>query len=159
MATSDILLTLANSVAATLASLFETVTIDGAAYPITVEWTPNPWAELSDDDLKNPLIWAIDFAETLESEKGLAHEDLEVLIITQMRIAEADGATAAAEALSKLVSDITRTLRPRDSSMAFEVDGDAFVCAKTERRPARNFAEWREKRRFYAEIVATFRRY
>jgi hypothetical protein len=155
---ADSLLTLTDSLVESLATEFPVVEIDGVECPVTITWPIDPSVELKDEQLRDPLVWVIDFGETLEEEGDVTHEQFEVLIVVQMKLpaGEDEESTATTiRTLSAFAANIARHLRPIDGSLYL---GEA-LCVKVIRKQSRGLQDMSEKRRFFAEIQTTWRVY
>jgi hypothetical protein len=141
----------AQALAAALQAEFPTVTIGGTSYPVTACWTDLPEVDVSDDEIKTPLVWVLDISETLGAKTSVpTYDERELLVVIQMKV-EVDQSADAAIALSALCSQIARFLLPRDEAYIL----NEAVCV-TARRSAKRIADWADLR-FYSEIVSTWR--
>jgi hypothetical protein len=158
----DVIMDLADKLVTALSATFKQVAIGDQLHDVTIEWAANPYIALEDARLQSPLIFVVDNGEVLETVNELQREDVELLIVMQMKLAAV--MTAAEEsivirALSKVMNDVARLLRPMDEAYELELDAGGATCVKIERMPARNFEALQQERLFRAGLVATFRRW
>jgi hypothetical protein len=152
---ADRLLDLCDAIVSSLATAFPTVSIDDTDLDVTVAWTSNPKVDISDSAITSPLVWVLDWGETLDTENGVPYEQAEVLIVVQMKRGATQTDSTFVRAMSALASQITRHFRPRDGS--FELT-DAN-CTMAQRRYGKDLADWNNDGRFYAEIATSWRVY
>jgi hypothetical protein len=152
---SDALLDLADGVAEALAEALPSVSIDGVDRPVTTLWADDPRIDLADEEIADPLVWVVDWGESMGADGALKYEEYALLVIVQMKLAASQNRETFLRALSAFVATLTRTLRPLDAECV--VNG--AVCVRTQRQPGRNLADWHAQGRYYVEILTTWRAY
>ena len=130
---------------------------------LTAAWQDDPGIELTDAALRvqdehgepQPSVWVVDFAELREKHDGVPIEDLRVSVIVQYRIdRQKEAPPATCRKLSQLVAEITAFCR----KTAINILGDAAICWKTDRDPARVWNRYHEDGLYQAEIMTSWRR-
>lgn len=156
---SDPLIDLADAVVSGLTAQFPTVTIGGKAIHVSYEWTDDAGVELSDQALGTPLVWVVDAKDVAESQHSIPFEDYQILVIVQMkRPGSATAAAHLARELAGLSADIRAWGKSDEETLQLTAGGEIYTCVKAERPSARNHEEWHRNKRFYSEIVLTFRK-
>jgi hypothetical protein len=156
----DTLHIIADNLVNSLASQFGTVNFSGTIANVAVEWTDNPTVDLSDAAITTPLVWVLDWGETLVAERGEEYEEYQILIIVQMKIPDVASQASVERVMAGLVHDIARYLRPWESSFGVGIDDtEAAECIRVERKAAKNLDEWHAHRRYFAEVLTVWRRY
>lgn len=144
----DRLMDLADALVTALGTL--AVSLGSEASPaFAASWQDDPVADLADSTLLTPQVWVVDFGEVQEVFEGVPVREFEILIVVQRKIDEGETPATICRAMSALTSEIAQYCRRKKDLAA--------ICFKTERPLARQFGDYHEKNRYWAEVSTHWR--
>lgn len=158
---TDPLMVLTDAIVADLATAFPTLYVGNSLLTVTTRWGFDPVAELESDGLASPAIVVIDAGEDLTAEFGGNQVEILVVNVAVQMLLPADDAAArlTCRALSGLLSQIGRRLRPRDTTFMLPIGDEDVGCVQAKRADARQMGDLRNSTLFMAELATKWKRY